>query len=146
MDWSRRDFVRAVGAAAPIIGVGRGKRRRGTAKAPIDLAPGTELGPCALVRVEPVSRGRIPVVLSDGEGREATVHVYAHEAGRPGVARAGALGVYVANGGDGDVATNEAHGLGAMALAQLLEARQADGWVPPKLATLTEHSERFGRA
>jgi hypothetical protein len=148
MRWTRRELLGAMAGAlagatllgagdANAAGRGRGGAAHGGAPFP-DLAPGTRLGPCTLVRVQPLERGGAPVVLRDPHGRDFVVEVHRHDPRAPGVARAGSLAVYVRNGGDGATRTDETHGLGAMALAARLEARERAGGRVPRLASIVE--------
>lgn len=116
---------------------GRGDAHGGSPPFP-ELMPGTRLGPCTFVRVQPVEQGGVPVVLRDPHGRDFVVEVHRHDARAPGVARAGSLAVYLRNGGDGATRTEETHGLGAMALASRLEARERAGGCVPRLASIVE--------
>jgi hypothetical protein len=117
-------------AAAATAGPGDMRWRRGVA-----------VGPCKLVRVlsVDVARGCMPVVLVDPRGRELVVEVHRFDARaqRP-LARAGSLAVYLRNGGDGATPSDETHGLGAMALAAMLEAHERAGGALPRLASIGE--------
>ena len=53
--------------------------------------------------------------------------------------------MYVSNGGGGAIATDEEHGLGAMALAAEIAKREAAGMHVPQLATMSDRGEP-GRA
>lgn len=150
--WKRREVLGAIGAAVATGLVGRrAEGAAGVVGAPTlpiltDLAPGTALGPCRLARVMPIERGGVPVVLVDPRGREVVVEVHRHDdrAAAPSpLARAGSLAVYLRNGGDGATRTDESHGLGAMALAQRLVARERAGARVPKLASILERWQRF---
>jgi len=103
-----------------------------------------QVGRCTLVAVRPIKAGGVPVVLATPSGRTFHVDVLRHDPATPGVARGGSLGVYVRNAGGGTRATDEEHGLGAMALAQLLAKREAEGRPIPALLTLREHTRQLG--
>ena len=105
----------------------------------LQLRAGVPVGPCTVSRVLPVENGALPVELVDAWGHAFVVEVHRwDEAAPPAIARAGSLAVYLRNGGTGTTRTNEAHGLGAMALAALLEAREKAGKPVPRLASITE--------
>ncbi len=105
-----------------------------------DDLPGTKVGRCTVVRVDPVLAGAIPVTLAAADGSEFKVDVLRHDGETPGVARGGSLAVFMHNGGSGGKATVEEHGLGAMALAGWLERREALGRPVPVLATLRQRA------
>lgn len=87
--------------------------------------------------------GAIPVVLSTRSGHRFAVEVFRAAADPAPLATAGPLGVYVVNRGDGDEPTDEASGLGAIALARALEGRLAAGApVPADLVTMPERRRR----
>jgi hypothetical protein len=105
----------------------------------LQLRAGIRVGPCTISRVLPVENGALPVELVDPSGRPFLAEVHRWDANAPpGIARAGSLAVYLRNGGTGTTRTNEAHGLGAMALASLLEAREMAGKPMPRLASIVE--------
>jgi hypothetical protein len=106
----------------------------------VDLTPGTMLGACSVVRVAPIVAGGVPVTLRAPGGVEFDVDVVRHDDVTPGVARAGALAVFMKNGGKGSTSTIEEHGLGAMALASWLERREALGFPVPSLMTLRQRA------
>jgi hypothetical protein len=155
--------VRALLAALPFAAVARGSvasafGSRSTRTAPAAQAPsaggrvhvpsprvfdelvGKRLGRCTVVRVDPIVAGAVPVTLRTDGGSEFEVDVLRHDPETPGVARAGSLAVFVNNGGSGDKATIEEHGLGAMALARWLEQREALGQPLPALWTLRQRA------
>jgi len=87
--------------------------------------------------------GAIPLVLATRSGHRFALEVFRASEDPAPLATAGPLGVYVVNRGDGDVPTDEASGLGAIALARALEARLAAGApVPDDLVTMTERRRR----
>lgn len=148
MRWTRRELLGAMAGALATAGLlgavdaqAAERARRGEARGSSafpELASGTRLGPCTLVRVLPVERGGVPVVLRDPRGHDFVVEVHRHEPQAPGIARAGSLAVYLRNGGDGATRTDETHGLGAMALASRLDARERAGGRVPRLASIVE--------
>ncbi len=105
------------------------------------IPAGTRLHESTLVSVSDERDGTVPIVLADRHGTEFEVEVMRFDAATPGVARAGSLAVYMNNGGDGDTATHEDHGLAAMALAAEIARREAGG---AKVATLVSLAERRG--
>ncbi len=67
------------------------------------------------------------VVLEDAEGRRFQVDICAASAGAPrGPAETERFSLYLANGGDGALASLEDHGLAAMALAEIVRTNEAD--------------------
>jgi hypothetical protein len=115
-------------------------RSHGPPPGAFDDLPGTKVGRCTVVRVDPVLAGAIPVTLAAADGTEFKVDVLRHDGETPGVAQGGSLAVFMHNGGSGGKATVEEHGLGAMALAGWLERREALGRPVPVLATLRQRA------
>lgn len=145
----RRTVVAGLAVAGAAVGAGALVKNRDAdeaAGAPIavsSLEPGTVL-PGTQVRViavYPVTLGALPVVLETHAGSRYQVDVLARDPSGPqGVGNTEHFSVYVANSGDGGTSTDETEGLGAMALARVLEASEND---LPQLMTLrdreTEH-------
>jgi hypothetical protein len=96
-------------------------------------------------RVYGVYLGAIPVVLQADGGEPYQVDVLRrHPAGVAGVANTPSLSLFIANRGDGVSATDETHGLGAMALAEALAERERAGVaVPAALMTLSERQQTY---
>jgi hypothetical protein len=154
--WSRRDLLCAAGALATLTFVrvasakgapgpaGRTGRfaRRAAPTRPPELVPGMKLGPCKLTRLLPVERDALPFELQDPSGELFVVEAHRRDESRPGIARAGSLDVYLVNGGDGRTPTDEARGLGAMALARVLAVRERAGLPVPQVATIVERWNR----
>lgn len=108
-----------------------------------DLARGTVIDRWTVVAVHDVTLGAIPVVLATAKGEHFQVDVMARDPDGPrGVAETEHLSLYVQNRGDGRTATEEEQGLGAMSLAAVLRAREADGARTPALLTLNERHRR----
>jgi len=107
-----------------------------------DIRPGTRVGDCEVVSLHAPIAGAIPVVMRTSGGRTFQVDVLRRDDART-VSSSATLAVSVCNGGDGLHATDEAQGLGAMALANALARREAEGARPPVLLTLRERAERF---
>lgn len=106
------------------------------------------VGDCRLVAVHAVTMGAIPVVLATADGAQFQVDVLRHDTGADGVngvRTAGSLTVALHNEGEGDASTHEARGLGAMALLEVLAAREAEGAAVPALLTLRARVQRFPR-
>jgi len=106
------------------------------------------VGDCTLVAVHAVTMGAIPVVLATAAGRQFQVDVLRHDPGADGmngVRTAGSLTVVLHNEGAGGDSTHEALGLGAMALLDVLAAREAEGAALPALLTLRARVQRFPR-
>lgn len=94
---------------------------------------GQAVGNYRVQSVGGLDRGGIPVVLatlSGGIFRVDILRVDPTES-KIGIGAAGAVSVYLRNGGDGQTVTNEEQGLGAMALAEALLARERNGARPP---------------
>jgi hypothetical protein len=108
-----------------------------------DLRPGMALDRWTVVAVHPVHLGAIPVVLATADGIRFQVDVMARDPeGPPGVAQTEHLSLYLRNRGDGQTATDEEQGLGAMSLARVLRARESEGVTVPPLLTLAERHRR----
>ena len=122
-------------AAQPVGASGSAAAGEGGATA---FAPGTALGPCTVVRVAGLEDGAIPIILASADGRKCEVDVMRFDPKVPGIARAGSMAIYLANNGDGEKPSDEAHGLGALALAAELARREASGAKVPALKTITE--------
>ncbi len=147
----RRTVVAGLAVAGAAVGAGALVQHR-KAQAPTQAAPeigalepgtvlpGTQV---RVVAVYPVTLGALPVVLETQAGGRYQVDVLARDANGPqGVGNTEHFSVYVANSGDGGTSTDETQGLGAMALARVLESSQHE---LPKLMTLrdraTQHPE-----
>jgi hypothetical protein len=85
----------------------------------------------------------MPVLLRAPDGSQFSVDILRYDRKSPGVARGGRLAVYLNNGGRGDKASVEQHGLGAMALAAWLSRREARGCPVPSLLTLRKRAPRL---
>jgi hypothetical protein len=131
-----------VGAALAVVGgasVANGAHvPRSREALSTDIEPGTKLHTSAVVRVLDERDGALPIALADADGVEFEVEVMRFDEAAPGVARAGSLAVYMNNGGDGDTATHEEHGLAAMALAAEIARREARGDAVAQLVSLRE--------
>jgi hypothetical protein len=137
---SRRDLLGAAGVVAAVSTVKLAGAEVSTDH--LALVPGMKLGPCTLARLLPVERDALPFELKDPSGEAFVVEAHVHDPAVPGIARAGSLDVFLVNGGDGKTPTHEARGLGAMALATLLAARERAGAPLPELATIAERWDR----
>lgn len=135
----RRTVV--VGLAVAGVAVGAGMLARDAEAQPerlhvASLEPGTVLPGTSVrvVSVHPVTFGALPVVLETDAGKRYQVDVLARDPqGPPGVGNTEHYSVYVSNQGDGGAVTDESQGLGAMALARVLDDR---GPALPKLLTM----------
>src|SRR5579871_4554419 len=142
----RRRFLTVLGAASGVAAGGALWNRDGKKLAPKralapravvsdadvraffgPLASGAQIDRWTIVQVGDSSSGGVPVVMSTRDGARFQVDVLARDDAQPGVAHARGLSVYLCNQGDGRVASDEEQGLGAMALARALEAREAAG-------------------
>ncbi len=158
---SRRDALKTValaasGAAVAVAVTPRIARTRNVASAPAAADPAThdasprdledlvgkQLGPYRVESVGGIERGGIPVQLAFGAQvfRVDVLRADPSES-RGGIGTVSSVSVYLRNGGDGQTATDEMMGLGAMALADELARRERDGWKPPSaLMTMGERS------
>jgi hypothetical protein len=148
-DPGRRQWMIAVPIGLVALGMlARGWLGRSPASAEpsafASLMPGQQLDRWTVVRVHPVHLGAVPVVLATEAGQRYQVDVLARDpAGPAGVANTQQLSLFVANHGDGRTATDEEQGLGAMALAEHLGAREAAGWTAPSLLTLEQRAAQY---
>jgi hypothetical protein len=143
----RRTFVEvaALGASVALIGCGEWGRGQGSADLPAvlsDLGPGTAIDTWTIVAVHPITHGAIPIVLEAEDGERFQVDVMAKDPSFPAVGESEHFSVFVANAGDGRQATDERHGLGAMALAAALREREIGGAPLPELWTMAERTAR----
>jgi hypothetical protein len=142
MPSSRRDFLRGSGAIAAATAITSAPRLAAAdgihAEATTTFEPGLQLGPCRLVKVLPVELGALPFELEDPSGNRFVVEVHRRDTSVQGIQAAGAHDVFLRNGGSGSTPTDETHGLGAMALASLIAAREAAGRPIPQLSTIVE--------
>jgi hypothetical protein len=148
---SRRFMVHAmgVGAAAAAAGVGaRVAQSDSRAVLPVEpeagpeqvdpareqserliapLAAGSTLGGWTIERVLPVEGGAASVVVVDAAQRKFQLDICARDEREPrgGPAQTEHFEVFLANGGDGETATFEEHGLAAMALAEVIRHNEA---------------------
>jgi hypothetical protein len=109
------------------------------------LRPGLRLGRWRIVAVYGIKYGAIPVILEGPGGARFQVDVLRRERhllGRPGIAETRYYGLYLANGGRGRTPTRESQGLGVLALAALLRARE-DRVPRPDLLTLRDRLGSF---
>jgi len=104
------------------------------------LRAGTAFGRWSIARVHEVDVGALRVDVLTREGGQFPLEILARDpSGSRPPAAAGELAIHVPNGGDGWAPTEEEHGLAAMALASLLDARgQATG-----IDGLLTHGERL---
>jgi len=104
---------------------------------------GVHFGAYRVVSVGAIERGGVPVWLSFNEGAAFRVDVLRADptAGSTGIGAVSSHSVYLRNGGNGRTSTDESMGLGAMALAEELSARERAGLKPPAaLLTMDERS------
>jgi hypothetical protein len=154
MKTGRRDALRLLVVGLPVV-VFLGRevraaaapvRRRGGGPAFPELAPGTRLGSCSVIRVGAVFEGAAPVTLGAPDGSTFAVEVLRHDPAAPGIAKAGSLDVFLNNRGSGKTPSVEQHGLGAMALARWLAQRESSGHPVPDLLTLPQRARLLGTA
>jgi hypothetical protein len=141
MDLTRREVLLGTTALSSVLAFNLVRVSDAAAAASrrsLHLRPGVCVGPCTVSRVLPVENGALPIELVDPAGERFVVEVHRFDERAPGIARAGSLAVYLRNGGTGATRSDETHGLGAMALASLLEAREQAGKPVPRLASILE--------
>lgn len=98
------------------------------------LVPGQHVGRWTIVAVHAVHLGAVPIVVANADGSRFQIDVMARDPDGPGgVARTDRFDLFIANHGDGQTATQEEQGLGAMALAEVLRAHEARAEVPTLL-------------
>ncbi len=120
--------VAGVAAGAGALAQSNADGERPTAPELATLEPGTVLPgtQVRVVTVHPITFGALPVVLETHGGDRFQVDVLARDPEGPqGVGNTEHYSVYVSNRGDGGTSTDEAQGLGAMALARVLESESA---------------------
>lgn len=109
----------------------------------LGIRPGADIYGYKVVSVYGLYLGAIPVVLQDKTGEHFQVDVCAKDGSLMApraVAHAGGFSFFLANGGDGRLASHESHGLGAMAMAQYLDRQGTTGSVEG-LLTLQQRNE-----
>jgi hypothetical protein len=150
---ARRHFLQGMLFAGGALALGAGalgrrsKKARGPFVAADDLFAELRTGTCierwTIVAVCERTGGIIPVVMAGADGETFQVDIARRDPnGARGVAETKTLALYLSNGGRGDTATVEEHGLGVMALAARLARREAQGAVAPELLTLDERTRR----
>jgi hypothetical protein len=161
---TRRTFLTVAGAGAGVVAAGAvasvamkgGSGDRTAPPAPVpeasaevralfgDLAGGGKVEDWTVVRVHGVYYGAIPVVLATASGTKFQVDVMRRDPNGPeGVGNTPSLSLFVSNKGDGAKQTTEDHGLGAIALAEALAAREQTGAPIPPVVTLAQRHEKF---
>jgi len=167
---SRRKFLAVTGAAAaatlPLVGGLVGKRRAparpasgrasggaGAGRAADgrvdayfgELKAGGRIAQWTLVSVGGIEAGAIAVEMATAQGERFVVELLRRDPALPGVAETAQVGLYLRNFGAGRRRSVEEHGLGAMALAQALAAREAAGAPVPPLVRLRDRRVRPSR-
>jgi hypothetical protein len=155
-DASRRELLKVVGVGAAGAAILTLPARKLVAERPAPVSPevvpaappetkpvepphfvndlaGTQLGPYHVDSVGALERGGVPIVLCAPSGARFRVDVLRVDPadGAAGIGFVGSVSVYLRNGGDGNTATDEEQGLGAMALAEELVRREREGRRPP---------------
>ena len=109
------------------------------------VRPKARFGTCEVLSLETMRDSAVGVRLADSTGQPFEIELLGYDPRTPGGARAGSLGVYMNNRGQGSTGTIEEHGLAAMALARHLARREASGVRLPVLPTLAERSRSADR-
>src|ERR1700679_2581145 len=102
----RRKFLGTVGATAAGLAAVRtfGARKPPEATgslADVGVHARARFGTCDVLGLEKTQDGAVSVRLADSAGRPFEVELLGHDERTPGVARAGSLGVYLNNKGQG---------------------------------------------
>jgi hypothetical protein len=158
----RRGFLTVAGVGAGVVATGAvgaamgGKRKAGHGSAQPggpsaevtalfgDLLDQRQIDEWRIVRVHAVHYGAIPVVLAGPDGKRFQVDVMRRDPEGPeGIANTDSLSLFVANRGNGKRKTDEGQGLGAIALANALAARQRAGASAPQLLTLRQRNDSY---
>lgn len=117
-----------------------------TAVPSLELTPGTRIGRWNIVEVRQLTDGGIPVVMAGDDGVQFQVELTRRdpdETEKP-VAVTEKVALYLSNGGGGNTATVEEHGLGVMALGAYLREHEDKGMLKlPPLMTLRERIEIY---
>ena len=109
----------------------------------LGLEPGARLDRWTVVAARGPHLGAIAVVLATEDGSRFQVDVLRRsETANGPIASTRSVEVYLSNRGDGRTPTAEEQGLGAMALAAHLAARESAGARTPELLTRDERRER----
>jgi len=104
------------------------------------LTVGDVVGDVKVIAIHAPHLGAVPLVLRTSSGVTFQVDVLARDPNGPrGIAETDALALFVANRGDGAMATDETQGLAVMAIA----ARLGDAPRVSELLTLRERTERY---
>lgn len=107
------------------------------------LQPGTAIDRWHVVTAHPIRQGAIAVVLATPDDHRFQVDILARDAEGPsGVANTERLSLFVHNRGNGSTPTDEAEGLGALALSRHLAAHE-DRQPLPDLLTMAQRARRF---
>lgn len=134
---ARRKVLAALGAVASVSWLGGCAIRPGQTSAPLPGLVGS-LGAWRVEQVLPPVAGAIPVLMRAPDGKRFQVDVMRAEQGGPrGVAHAGPLALYLANGGAGDTPSSEAQVRGARLLAERLAQIDAERGLPEARGLLT---------
>jgi hypothetical protein len=150
---ARRHFLRGMLFAGGALALGTGAlgRRSLKARGPFvaaddlfaELRAGTRVERWTIVAVCERTGGILPIVMVGADGQTFQVDIARRDPDGPrGVAETNTLALYLSNGGRGDTATVEEHGLGVMALAARLAVRERQGAVAPELVTLGDRARR----
>ncbi len=108
-----------------------------------EIRAGALLAKCRVVEVRPLWMGAIPILMETPSGARFQLDVLRARSSDDGVGRAPGLAVFVSNGGDGSLRTDERQGLAAMALGARLSRRLREGARVPTLLTFEERCGRF---
>jgi hypothetical protein len=141
---SRRSAMGMMGAgslAAAIVGGAGSEARSLPAPGALPVEVGTRFGRWTVSAIHPVADGALRIGVRGAEQHEFVLEVMARDpsplAPRPPAATE-ALSIFVRNGGDGWLPTEEEQGLAAMTLAHLLSTSGRGG----PIAGLLTHGER----
>ncbi len=108
-----------------------------------DLKAGSMIADWQVVSVHATHLGAVPVVLATKSGERFQVDVLKRDPRGPsGVAETGSVALFLTNGGKGSKRTDSEMGLGALALATALKAREKSGAQAPKLLSFKDRGKR----
>jgi hypothetical protein len=127
-EWSKP--VAAVESAQPYFG---------------GLGPGVVVERWRLIAIGDVRDHAMLVEMATADGSRFFVEVMGRDPAFPGIAHTDQVDLYLCNQGDGASRSHEEHGLGALALARALSAREAAGAQAPQLLTLRQRAARLPR-
>ncbi len=146
---TRRDALKSLGVFAALAAVGGVLTQSSSAEASGPAATladnayfarleGRDFAGSTVQKVGQIEYGGAVIELADAKGQTFIIDALRFDPASPGVAQAGAIGLYIRSGRRRR--TDEQHGLAAMHLAAELVRRQEGGTHVPALLTLSERA------